>query len=292
MLLSHAETDDADSPAALGAGPLQGRSTFLADGRDEHFAFAARDDIAGRLDITKRLCRRSRLALEPSRTHRARSTRLAALASRAGRSCVAALTLGTGRSRSSRGAGSSGLAALAFEAGNAGRPLLSRLASWTGDARRAGRTRGSRRTGRAGRTLHAGRPLRTGCSCGALWALASGQDDRGGKCDDDAQSTHSDAPRHSTGWLDAETTVEEPHVSPRAAGSLPERQDARKSDLMEPGRQACRWINRLPDGGASSRSLHPRRTRARQPLRCARALLRCGVRRYAVATSSASLLRA
>jgi hypothetical protein len=60
-LLSHAEPDYAGCCATFGTGgrPLNGSGTFLANGRNQHFALIARDGISGSFDMTQS-ARRSR----------------------------------------------------------------------------------------------------------------------------------------------------------------------------------------------------------------------------------------
>ena len=63
-LLSHAEPDYAGCCATFGTGgrPLNGSGTFLANGRNQHFALIARDGISGSFDMTQS-ARRSRRAV-------------------------------------------------------------------------------------------------------------------------------------------------------------------------------------------------------------------------------------
>ncbi len=196
-LSSQTEADDADGAAALGPGPLQGRRALPADGRDEHFPLAARNGVGRPFNVTKR--RRRGFAFWPCWSRSTGPTGLASGARGSGRPGLAALAFGTRWPERSRltavalGAGcarQSGFAPLAFRSLRTRRPLLPGFAL---GARGAGRARWTGRTRRAGRTLRtwrAGRALRTSCSNRALRALASRQQDRGGDCDHDAQTTH------------------------------------------------------------------------------------------------------
>src|SRR5262245_12845052 len=107
-LLSHAEPNYAGCCATFGTGggPLNGSGTFLANGRNQHFALIARDGISGSFDMTQSaylsgLTRRSRRAegspftTFASRALWARGTLLAGASLRTGGS---GWTLGTRRS--------------------------------------------------------------------------------------------------------------------------------------------------------------------------------------------------
>src|SRR5215472_7733249 len=110
-LFSHAEPDYAGCCATFGTGggPLNGSGTFLANGRNQHFALIARDGISGAFDMTQSAClsgltlraRRSRrtvgsaFATFASHALRARGTLLAGASLRTGGS---GWTLGTRRS--------------------------------------------------------------------------------------------------------------------------------------------------------------------------------------------------
>jgi hypothetical protein len=63
-LLSHAEPNYAGCCATFGTGggPLNGSGTFLANGRNQHFALIARDGISGSFDMAES-ARRSRRAV-------------------------------------------------------------------------------------------------------------------------------------------------------------------------------------------------------------------------------------
>src|SRR5215472_93738 len=57
-LFSHAEPNYAGCCATFGTGggPLNGSGTFLANGRNQHFALVARDGISGSFDMTQSAC--------------------------------------------------------------------------------------------------------------------------------------------------------------------------------------------------------------------------------------------
>jgi hypothetical protein len=107
-LLSHAEPNYAGCCATFGTGggPLNGSGTFLANGRNQHFALIARDGISGSFNMTQSAClsgltfragRSRRTVGSPFATHalRARGTLLAGASLRTGGSDW---TLGTRRS--------------------------------------------------------------------------------------------------------------------------------------------------------------------------------------------------
>jgi hypothetical protein len=123
-LLSHAEPNDAGCRAAFGRrGSLKGSRTFLANGRNKHFAIVARDGISRSFRVAQSACL-------PGLTLRARWSW------RAGRACFTSSALWARRS------------------------LLPGTSLWASWARRARRTL---RTGwplRAGSSLRTGRPCR------------------------------------------------------------------------------------------------------------------------------------
>ena len=122
-LLSHAEPNYAGCCATFGTGggPLNGSGTFLANGRNQHFALIARDGISGAFDMTQSACLPG-LTLRARRSSRTVGSPFATFASHA---LLARGTLLAGASLRTGGSGWALGTRRTGGSGWAGRPLWS-----------------------------------------------------------------------------------------------------------------------------------------------------------------------